>query len=76
MSLSIHKKEHNQRAYKISGDKNITGEDLNSILWVLFHSDSKTSIQDISEKTKIPLEKFKEIVKTLEKVKLIKKIRK
>ena len=68
------KKEHNQRAYKISGDKNITGEDLNYILWVLFHSDSKTSIQDISEKTKIPLEKIKEIVKTLEKVKLIKKI--
>jgi len=66
--------DHSKRTYNISGDKGISGSKLNEILWVLFYTDSKTSIQEISKETKISLERIKEIVTILEKVKLIKKM--
>ena len=68
------KKTHDERDYSISNQDSISGKDLNQMLWVLFYSDGQTSIQTISEITNIPLSKINEVVKKLEKVKLIKKI--
>jgi len=57
--------DHSKRIYQISEDNIIRGNDLDAILWIMFWSDGKTSLLDISEKIGMPMKQLYEIAENL-----------
>lgn len=67
-------REHKKREYKISNQKFISGETIDAILWIMFYSDGKHSLEKIAEKTGFTLKILEEASKQLTKHKLLEKL--
>ncbi len=66
------KKEHKIKTYQKINEKNITGEYLDIIKWIMFYSDGKFSLTEIAQKINIPLEKLLLVANDLCEKKLLK----
>ncbi len=67
-------KEHKERSYNINKGKDIRGEMIDAILWIMFYSDGKMSLTQIAEKTGFSIELLEETAQELNKHKLLEKI--
>ena len=66
------KKEHKIKTYQKINEKNITGEYLDIIKWIMFYSDGKFSLTEIAQKINIPLEKLLLVANDLCEKKMLK----
>ena len=53
-SAAAGSREHDTRLYE-GADKGITGNELDSMLWLMFHADGKTTLVDMAEQVGLPV---------------------
>jgi aminopeptidase-like protein len=69
------KTNHAQRNYNISDKSNdYIGSEIDAIFWLMFYGDGITSLEEISQKSKLELNLLENTAKKLEKIKLLEKI--
>lgn len=58
-------KDHRQRAYRVSAEDIVYGDQLDAIRWLMFYGDGETSLLTIAERTRLPLKQLYETAEML-----------
>lgn len=58
-------KDHRQRAYRVSADDIVYGDQLDAIRWLMFYGDGETSLLAVAERTGLPLKQLYETAELL-----------
>ena len=65
---------HNDTNYSLNEKTKNFGVEIDAISWLMFYADEKTSIENISKKSKLPLIILKQTLEKLKKANLIEEI--